>query len=195
LIIPMAGYRSATAASSSPTTPSIRSDRSPGGNYREQAPRLRARLYPQAAAAPRAATAQHQSAAPTRSAQHSPVQGRLSCSTSRAGRRPLGKKAVRFRRSVLRAPVGRCATPGAPRPPTARPKVVTFLNGRNGDISIWWTPLRTAGVLGRIADFVSSGTRGIGDGGATGFFDGEERLKALSGAGRSTGTTGAGGGF
>ena len=32
------------------------------------------------------------------------------------------KKGVRFRPSALRASVGRCATPGAPRPPAARPQ-------------------------------------------------------------------------
>jgi len=33
---------------------------------------------------------------------------------------------------------GRCATPGATRSPAARPQV-TFVNGRDGDICIWWT--------------------------------------------------------
>ena len=42
---------------------------------------------------------------------------------------------------VHRALVGRCATPRAPRPPAAQPRhrAVTFVNGRDGDICIWWT--------------------------------------------------------
>jgi hypothetical protein len=42
--------------------------------------------------------------------------------------------------SMPRASVGRCATPGLrARPPSDPEPEVTFLNGRTGDISIWWT--------------------------------------------------------
>jgi hypothetical protein len=71
------------------------------------------------------------------------IQGRLSCSTSRASWARSVEQRVRLRAPVNRSPVGRCATPGAPRPPAARPghRGVTFVNGRDGDICIWWTHL------------------------------------------------------
>jgi hypothetical protein len=47
---------------------------------------------------------------------------------------------VRLRAPVNRSPIGRCAALGLRARPAARPQpTVTFLNGRYGDISKWWT--------------------------------------------------------
>src|SRR6516164_6533942 len=55
------------------------------------------------------------------------------------------KQSVRFQPSMPRTSVGRCATPGASHPPAVRTQsTVTFLNGRNGDICIWWTHIMCA---------------------------------------------------
>ena len=75
-------------------------------------------------------------AARSRSAPRRPsLQGRLSLPTSRAGARSV-KQPVRRRGPTRRSSVGRCAEGSAP---ARRPTLVTSVNGRDGDISIWST--------------------------------------------------------
>jgi len=71
------------------------------------------------------------------------------------------KQSVRFQPSMPRTSVGRCATPGASHPPAVRTQsTVTFLNGRNGDICIWWTHAR--GIVSKRADAAyAPGNRGL----------------------------------
>jgi hypothetical protein len=58
----------------------------------------------------------------------------------RAGARSVEER-VPSRTQLNRTPVGRCATPRlrARPPPDPGHRGVTFVNGRDGDICIWWT--------------------------------------------------------
>jgi len=55
----------------------------------------------------------------------------------------LGRQRVRLRAPVNRSPLGRCAAQRlrARPPPDPDHREVTFLNGRDGDICIWWTQI------------------------------------------------------
>ena len=71
---------------------------------------------------PRARVAQHPSTAPARSARRASFQGWLNFLRAKQADARSVKKRVRLDPSVLPASVGRCATPGTPRPPAARPQ-------------------------------------------------------------------------
>ena len=138
LDIPMAGYRSATAASSSPTAPSIRSSRSTRGRLSRtsgSAPRSPSSARSSCAASRYGAARKHRagaiSATPVclKSAEpfYEPGVLALARQNNRCG----------FERGASGA--GRTLRYAKGCVPARRPTPVTFVNGRNGDISIWWT--------------------------------------------------------